>query len=256
MTQPIIANGIQTHFVRFMAPKKSADFFVMLHGWGGSTKSFEILGPKLAQALNQNIIIPDLPGFGDSDFPSAEGWTTHDYELWLEEFLDQTIDKKSAKKITLYGHSFGCRIILRFLLKHPEWKDKVILTGAAGLKVPLSTKQRLRKLLAATNVQSFFPKKIRRFFSGNSDWHQASDILKKTLKKVFAEEDLAPNLKDIQTQTLLLWGANDTYTPLSSGKKFAKNLPNNHFIVFKDGRHGIHYTHADQITKAITKFLK
>ena len=77
-------DGRKVHFLRFGSGDKK---LVMLHGWGGSSGSFVELAPHLAKQNNLEVVVPDLPGFGQSDPPPAEGWNTHDYADWLEKFL-------------------------------------------------------------------------------------------------------------------------------------------------------------------------
>ena len=99
----IEAAGINTHYLSY---GEGEEVLIFLHGWGGSTESFEVLGPQIADDNNLKIIIPDLPGFGKSGNPSPEGWSTHDYEVWFSNFLTQ-LNITSAH---FYGHSFGCRV--------------------------------------------------------------------------------------------------------------------------------------------------
>lgn len=246
---------------------------LFLHGWGGNTKSFEKLSDTLLEK-NKDIacVLLDFPGFGKSDMPPIEGWTTGDYADWLYKIINELKAQNQDPKAQcfLYGHSFGCRVIVRLLNKHPNIAHKIILTGAAGIKWPPTIKQKVLHALASVlkPLKGILPlqggakggpfgkiqRQLLRFF-GAHDWEECSQELKPTLQKVLAEPDFRDTLKNIQCPTLLLWGGQDTYTPLKSAKIYQEHIEGSKLVVYPDGRHGIHYTHADQITDEVLKFL-
>ncbi len=251
----VTAHGIKTRYQTF---GRGAEIMIFLHGWGGSAESFESLAPRIAKQNKIKAVIVDLPGFGESGLPPKQGWDTHEYELWLEEFLQ----KLNIAKAHFYGHSFGCRVIVRLLLKQPHLAQKVILTGAAGIKWPPTLREKVSLFLSTKFVQSkkLIPASVQQFLVcrvfGARDWGMVSEELKSTLKKVLEEKDFRDDLPKIKNLVLLLWGAQDKITPLRSGKVFAEKLPRAQLKILPTGRHGIHRTHANEIVKSITKFLR
>ena len=248
-------HGIRTHLVKHGTGKNK---IICLHGWGGSTESWAELAPKLAKKTDTTVVAVDLPGFGKSDLPPITGWTTFQYSEWLEELLT----KLRWKHPTLIGHSFGCRVITRFLSKHPEFTGKVVLHGAAGIKWPDGIKQKVAKKIKplVSPLKKVVPTKIwnkitGKFF-GARDWVNCPQSMKNTLKKTLEETCVREDLKKIKNHVLLLWGKHDGFTPLKSGKVFLENLQNATIKIYEDGRHGIHRTHATKCANQITKFLK
>ncbi|HEY5714677.1 MAG TPA: alpha/beta hydrolase [Candidatus Gracilibacteria bacterium] len=252
----------------------------MLHGWGGSAESFSPLIQELKnldKSLSPQVLkffMPTFPGFGDSPAPEKP-WDTKDYADWLDTELKKNKINPFTQEVVFYGHSFGCRVIVRWLMAHPDFKGKIILTGAAGIKWPLSFKQRCIQHLAnfsrkfrkpahkkrskpsLQETKSFWGKcyrKMARIF-GFGDWSESDIALKPTLQKVLAEEDLRIYLPHITNQVLLIWGAKDTYTPLKSAQVFHSSLPHNELVVIPDGKHGIHYTHKAMIAKLVGDFV-
>ena len=240
---------------------KAKNIIVFLHGWGGSGQSFETLSNRILERKKSlRLVLLDLPGFGDSTPPPREGWTTHQYAYHLEEFLTKELKISETQKVHLYGHSFGCRVIIRYLLHNTEFAGKIFLTGAAGIKWPPTFKTRCTKFLSKLlwPVKVLLPGKLRKKLLrrlGAGDWADMKPELKHTFQKVLKEEDLRIHLAKIYQQIYLIWGRKDSYTPLKSAEVFHRSLPNSRLKTFSDGKHGIHYTHIDTISKVVVEFV-
>jgi len=251
----IETQGLKTHFVTIGDGKKP---LVFLHGWGGSTQSFFTLAHKLVQThTDYQCIIVDYPGFGLTEFPKNQSWDTYQYAEWVYDFMT-TIN---IPKADFYVHSFGGRILVRLFEKHPQVIEKMIFTGAAGVKWPLSVRQKISVFLSKImpkfkhgllgKLQKIVVTKI----FGARDWGNVDPNLKGTLKNVLAEPDLREKLLEIKNSSLVIWGAKDSITPLKSGNVYARNLENSVLKVFPNGKHGIHHTHQKEILEALNEFL-
>ena len=273
--------GETAHYLR-IGKESSAKKIVILHGWDPTksvSKGFIPLAEILAKKLKAEIIIPDLPGFGKSVLPARKyiesdygefcenpreagkimkkGWSVWDYSDWLEEFLDE-LDLENP---TLYGHSFGCRIISRFLMRNQDFAGKIVLTSAAGIRLPLSLRQEFSKFLAKAFplAKKIIPRKIQSFVVkkvfGARDWGNCPVEMKETFQKVIAEPCIRENLKEITNDVLLIWGKKDSITPIEAGRIFNKKLKHSHLKVLPTGRHGIHRTHTEKIAEFVVEFL-
>ena len=76
---------------------------LILHGWGSKSDRWQAVAELLAQK-NFQCIIPDLPGFGQSQEPNMV-WNLNNYVEWVLEF-SQKIPQLN-KSFYLLGHSFG-----------------------------------------------------------------------------------------------------------------------------------------------------
>ena len=76
--------------------------------------------------------------------------------------------------------------------------------------------------------------------TGSADYNDASPVMRKVLSTV-VNEDLKPYLAKIRVPTLLVWGSEDTATPLEDGKTMESILKKNGvdtaLIVFKGCGH-------------------
>jgi len=90
-----------------------------------------------------------------------------------------------------------------------------------------------RKLIARC-----FPgllEKLRVTF-GSADYAAASPMMRQCLVRV-VNEDLSHLLPTITPPTLLVWGENDTATPLADGQRMEKEIPNAGLAVIRGAGH-------------------
>lgn len=267
---------------------------VLLHGWGvDSEKYVELIKKFKIQNSNFKIIIPDLPGFGKSDEPK-ENWDLDDYVEFVNEFIEKTNRKggfelvknilanmqegstalrgqwsqrDQQKKIILIGHSFGGRIAIKYAIKYSEKIDKLILTGAAGIKRKLTAKQRVLFIIAKTGklffslpIINFLQNPMYKLFSKiawkrKKDYYNASPRMKEIMKNILAE-DLTGYLDKIKTPTLLVWGREDETTPLADGEVMNEKIKNSELKVIDDANHSLPYQKAGEFAEIAGEFIK
>lgn len=231
---------------------------VWLHGWGRDKRSFTNI---LSFFSDYNNIAIDLPGFGEV-LPPNEVWSTEDYA----RYVDQYIAKQNInKKIFIIGHSFGCRVGLRFANLYPDKIAGLVLISAAGLKkkrsiifkIKSSLMRNFGKLLSL--IDKIFKTKYKECYSksfGSADYRNAQGIMKSIFIKTINEDlsEIAPNIK---TKTLLIFGSNDIDTPPEFGKLYNKMMINSQFFELQNFDHNsILVEGRFQLQNLITKFIK
>lgn len=80
------------------------DTLIMLHGFRGNHRA---LIPVARHLDTYRIILPDRPGYGESDRLDVPH-TLHNYSRWLDEFIGQL----SLTRFSVWGHSQGATIAL------------------------------------------------------------------------------------------------------------------------------------------------
>lgn len=206
---------------------------LFLHGWGVGHDSYLPLISQLA--ATHTVYAPDLPGFGKSPEPNAP-WD-------VDRYADFTAAYCKANGLTepvCVGHSNGGRVLLRLLSREePGIKPpRMVLFSAAGLKRKRGCKV-LLKVCAYKMGKVFlkpFPKLLERYRAGkgSADYRAASPLMKATMSKLLAV-DLLDVLPCIKVPTLLIWGEDDTATPLSDGRKMEKLIPDAGLAVLPGG---------------------
>ena len=210
------------------------DIVLLLHGWGGEASSFQPVFEWLAQS--HKVYVLDLPGFGQSQMPPT-AWNTSDYARFVISFLE----KFNIPKAHLIGHSFGGRISIVISAECPEKVDKLILVDSAGIKPTRTAKYYLRvgiakigKLIRRCGKYGVLVANAMAARVGSKDYQNAGDMRATFVKVV--NQDLRAFLPRITASTLLIWGEDDTDTPVSFGQIMEKEIPDAGVSCAKGGR--------------------
>ena len=208
-----------------------------------------------------SIYCLDMPGFGDSDEP-YKNLNLDDYV----DFIIKFIEKQNIKNLSIIGHSNGGRIAIKLLNKENLnfTVDKLLLIGSAGIvhKKNLFNRTKLnlfklgKKILEIKIIKKFFPNilnKLKNIF-GSEDYKNSSPVMKNTLVNL-VNEDLTKYLINISIPTLLIWGENDTETPISDGEIMENLISNSKLIKIKKCSHYVFLEHPDYTNKIIKSFL-
>ena len=84
--------------------------------------------------------------------------------------------------------------------------------------------------------------------AGSSDYKQLSGVMRQTFVKV-VNQDLTPYLKNIRSSSLLVYGAQDTDTPVRFGKIMEKKIPDAGLVVLDNAGH---FSYLDQFPRYIS----
>jgi pimeloyl-ACP methyl ester carboxylesterase len=211
---------------------------LLLHGWGGSSRSFAPILPALVPSFS--VCVPDLPGFGFSSLPPRV-WGISDYA----QFTLRLLERVGWQRAHLLGHSHGGRVSIAVAAQTPDVVDRLILVDSAGIRPPRTRALRLRGLVArnARRVLSHRLAGARgaRYLDalyrqlGMSDYASAGP-LRATFVRI-VNEDLTQLLPRIAAPTLVVWGADDNETPLWMGRQMAIDIPNATLMVLANAGH-------------------
>lgn len=212
---------------------------LLLPGWGAVTAAYNM--PVKALSERYKIYALELPGFGVTPEP-GEPWSVDDYADFVTEFASKT----GLEDFTVCGHSYGGRIILKLCARKELSIKKVILIDAAGLKHELSGEAKARQE-KYKKLKKFYSKKLMTVLCpgaveklqkkyGSADYASASPVMRQTLVKS-VNEDLEELIKFIPAGALLIWGRNDTATPVADGEKMHSIIPGSELFIIEDAGH-------------------
>lgn len=231
---------------------------VLMHGWGCKADTLASI-EAVAVAAGCKVYNVDFPGFGSSTEPPFT-WGVEEYTRLIETL----IEKEGISNPMLLGHSFGGRVGILYSSRHSDVK-KLILVDAAGIKPkrPLkyylkvysfkAQKKLAQLLLGKEGAQQRID--AMRAKRGSSDYAAASPMMRSILSKV-VNEDLTDRLSAIKAPTLLIWGENDTATPIGDARIMAKNIPDAGLVSFPGCGHYSFLDNPGQFAAVLDSFLK
>lgn len=214
---------------------------ILLHGWGQNCTMMNPLQQKLKE--HYRVASLDLFGFGESE--AIENYDT--FDDYVETFHQFVLDHELTDPI-LIAHSFGARLAIRYALKYSV--SAMILTGAAGIKPPLTWQKRWHQTCHKLSRWLPLPKP-----KGSYDYQHADAFQRKVLVQV-VNEDLTPVLEKIKVPVLLIWGECDDQTPLWMGKKMEALMPEACLIVLEQEDHFAYYHQSGRFCAIVSAFLE
>lgn len=240
--------------VKFKTTGEGADV-ILLHGWGCDHSIWDGLHRHLEDRFRVTSI--DFPGFGQTAEPPAS-WGVGDYTAWFEKFLVE----RGIENPILVGHSFGGRVAMVYGSRNMS--GKIILVDAAGIKPRRSLKyyakvwtfkvaKRILPLAAGKKKAEEMLEKWRRR-TASADYRAASPVMRATLSKV-VNEDLKHVMPLIKAPTLLVWGEDDTATPVADARRMERLIPDAGLVVFPGAGHYSFLERPAQFAAVIDSFL-
>jgi pimeloyl-ACP methyl ester carboxylesterase len=249
---------------------------VLIHGWPLSGASWERQAAALL-AAGFRVITYDRRGFGRSSAPS-EGYN---YDT-LARDTGILIDTLDLDDVALVGFSMGGGEVARYMGKYNSGRvTKVCFMASVAPALRHSgdnpegvdpsvfegIKQQIEKDRFAfldDFLKNFYNKKL----VGGTDISDAAihasfnvaaaSSFQAMLNCVDAWlEDFRPDIAQIKVPTLVIHGDADQILPIdATGKRTAALIPGAQLHIVKDGPHGLNWTHATEVNKALLSFLK
>ncbi|MDE6290538.1 MAG: alpha/beta hydrolase [Muribaculaceae bacterium] len=230
MDKTIDIDGVSLHYRDTGEEKLPA--VILMHGWGcniDTVASIENIFKGKMRVLNV-----DLPGHGASSEPPAV-WGVEDFTAMMEKF----IKRLGLVRPSLIGHSFGGRISI--LLSSRGEVDKVLLVDSAGIKPKRSlnyyrkiyTFKAMKHILMLVLGRKKGMEAVERIRGrkGSADYRNSSPKMRAVMSKC-VNEDLKHVMPSIKAPVLLVWGEDDTATPLSDAQTMKRLIPNAGLVSF------------------------
>jgi non-heme chloroperoxidase len=249
---------------------------VLIHGWPLSGASWERQSAMLL-AAGFRVITYDRRGFGSSSAP-VDGYN---YDT-LAGDLSKLIDHLDLQDATIVGFSMGGGEVARYLGKYNQGRvTKAVFMASIAPALRKSgdnpegvdpsvfegIKQEIEKDRYAF-LETFFKNFYNKKLVGGTDVSDAAihasfnvgaaSSYQAMLNCVDAWlEDLRPDLKGLTLPILVIHGTGDQILPIgATGARMQMLLPQAVYHVVEDGPHGLNWTHATEVNKALLTFLK
>lgn len=257
-------------------PDDAGTTIVAVHGFRGEHHGLE---PVVAHLPGVRVLMPDLPGFGETAPIPAR---THDLGLyvdWLRAFSAAV-----APRADVLGHSFGSIVVAaavadgletpRVVLVNPIGAPALegprgILTRLAvlyywaGARLPRRLGEALLRSRVIVRVMSASMAKTRdkgllRFVHDQHDTYFSRFADRDVLHDAFVasvSHDVREFAPRIARPTLLVAAQKDDITPIEKERELARILPDAELVEIPDVGHLIHYETPQPAADAIARFL-
>lgn len=218
--------------------------FVLIHGLLISSRYMKPIAERLAK--HYRVLVPDLPGFGQSDNPSNVSS--------LQELADAVVawmDVLRLSRANFLGNSLGCQVIVDLAMRYPERVEKLVLTGLTVDPYARSAFYQFMRLLVdgpRERISLGFPLLIDIFAGGP---YRALQTGRYALIDPIQEK-----LTHIQAPTLVVRGERDSVVSQRWAEEATALLPDGRLSVLPGAPHAVTFSAADALMDAVQTFLQ
>jgi pimeloyl-ACP methyl ester carboxylesterase/putative sterol carrier protein len=248
---------------------------VLLHGLAATKLSYLPLLPALARRYR--VVVPDLPGHGESTKPRASYTPAYFAGVVLS-----LLDELGVGRAALVGNSMGGRIAMEVAAGAPERVSSMALLdpAAAGLPFPLYARLLgmlptgvgavpvpLRKRIVVFGIRQLFadPSRLPRaaYLAGADEFirvyrhGRARVALLSAMRGLMADgaDHFWDRMAAVDVPTLILWGSDDRLVPLRIGRRLAATLPRSQLIVLPGVGHIPQFEDTEETRRLLVGFL-
>lgn len=250
---------------------------IAVHGFRGEHHGLE---PVVAYLPGIRVIMPDLPGFGETAPLPDRRHDLEAYTAWLTDFAGQV-----APGAVILGHSFGSIVTAAAVARGLETPRLVLLNpiGAPALEGPKGLLTRLAVLYY--DVGAWLPERLgtallrnriivriasiamvktsdaalRRFIHDQHDTYFSSFADRDVLRDAFVasvSHDVREFAAGIRVPTLLVAAQEDQITPIEAERELAGMFERAQLHEIAGVGHLIHYETPAEAAGAVTRFLR
>lgn len=245
----------------------SGPVVLLVHGFSGEKDHWTRFAKRLTPSYR--VVIPDLPGFGES----TKSWTAK-YGI-----LDQTgrlagfIEALKLGPVHLAGNSMGGNIAGALAAKRPDLVKSLALFDSSGMTPPRKSEMQLAwdrgvNLLLVSDADDYdrvmklnfskpiwLPGPVKNYFAEKAV--AARPFNRKVEMDRRAEMyELGPSLGRIRARTLILWGDDDRILDKSAVALFERGIPNHVTVIMKRCGHTPMLERPDEAAGHYLNFLK
>lgn len=232
---------------------------ILLHGLGSSLHTWEGWTAAMLQTGGYRVISVDMPGWGLTGPDPQKRYRIEDQVAFLDAFADSL----GLQRFVIGGNSMGGWFSWNYALAHRDRVAGLILVDAAGLPQPSSSSEKSPSSKRPAILQ------LNNGVPGKNYLRQATPrfIYKGIVKQVYVNDELVTRdlvsryyllmrregnrqafldrasqrpssksrhaeLAQLQLPTLILWGSQDPWIPLSSGRQFQELIAGSVLVEF------------------------
>jgi pimeloyl-ACP methyl ester carboxylesterase len=256
------------------AKEGAGEPLLLIHGGGTWSYTWQSNITELARHFT--IYVVDMPGFGLTT--TKERLTpTDDY---FADFIKSFLDTMHITKTHIVGSSWGGGWALRFAEKYPDYVDKLVVIGSAGLyyhklkrptflwniinipvlgrlvsryfTTPIILQSQYKSLV--TNPNAISKNNGKELFVGFQNIDNRRILYEYGYRDMWRKTD--ENLDSISQPALIIWGEQDPMLRINDAYRLQKRISNATLEVLSDVGHLPHEEVPETVNRSIITFLK
>lgn len=251
---------------------------LLVHGMAGSSVTWRHVMPALAERFT--VLAPDLLGQGQSDKPRG------DYSLGAHaNTLRDLMDALGHERATVVGQSLGGGVALQFAYQFPERCERLVLVDSGGLGrevtfylrmltvpgfeyvFPVFCSPRLRD--AGNRLGAWLGRAgVRSTPAREEIWRSYASLTDAESRRAFfrslrdvidfggqAVSALRRLYRAAQLPTLIVWGAQDPFIPVSHAVAAHDAIPGSRLEIFDGVGHYPHCEAPERFIAVLVDFI-
>jgi pimeloyl-ACP methyl ester carboxylesterase/putative sterol carrier protein len=249
---------------------------LLLHGLGATKVSWL---PNLTDlAETYRLIVPDLPGHGESEKPRTD-YTPRYYARVMRKLLE-AVDIEQASVI---GNSMGGRVALELAARSPDRVKSLALLAPAvpGLRVryllgffkvipseigmiPFPVRERLMRFVLGQlfvdpsvlteSARAAAADEFIRVYATPEARMAFLDSLRHVVTE--APKPFWARMRRVRQPALVVWGEKDRLLPVRLAPKLADALPNSELVIMSNVGHVPQFEATERTNTLLAKFLR
>lgn len=273
----VMAGRIRTHYTE---TGDNGPPLILCHGGGpgfSGESSFGRIMPALG-AKFQVYALDGVGGYGETDpyFPATEGIQSR------VDHLEAFIDTLCLDNVFLAGNSQGAWVVAKFAVEHPDrvrkicFLSSITIASAMGIKSPQTEGMRARRAYDGSRES------MRRFLetvvwdkalvtdelvalhnaaASRPGIVQAYKVFQEGMQRLTQDPnlrlkyELQHTLPRLTIPAIFIWGEEDRFAPVATGRQLEKLLPNISFHYLPKAGHQLASDQPELVSKLIIEFF-
>jgi pimeloyl-ACP methyl ester carboxylesterase len=262
----VTVNGLRIHYNDI----GTGDPIICIHGGGPGASGWSNFRGNLQDlALNNRVLLFDMPGWGRSEFHgSDEPW--HD---WISNMISGFMDELGITSADFIGNSMGGQSVIKLAINEPQKVKHVVMIGSQPTRTITVQAEQLEGL---ANIAKYYrggptPEKMRTLVESlvhDSSWltdevvqerYEVSatpEALRQAeLRMKQPRHDLYFELEKVAVPTLLIWGINDKGGALEVGLLMLRRFKDARMVIFQNCGHWAQVEKREEFDRVVLDFF-
>jgi len=239
---------VADHTMVYLDRENDGEAMLLLHGYGGDKDNWTRFVKNIPETYR--VVVPDLPGFGESSKLENKSYDIRSQAERLEAF----VSKAGLTRFHIAGNSMGGNLSGYYAYRYPRRVITLGLFDSSGVDEPVMSEahrafQKGENPLVVDSAEDFdrlmeyvmaeppfIPGPLKEYFAERAVQNRSFYMgIMKDLRDKPAK--LGPLLGKIKQPTLILWGDSDRIIDKSCVDVFKKGIPNSSAVIMENTGH-------------------